>query len=198
MLATLDVVIAFAVIMTVASLLITVLVQMFSAALSLRGKNLSNALALTFQTIEPNLREHAHELAAQILSDPIFSDSLFAPKNRSQPSLAMQTLINAERKLMAARGPPPLPWQPLKRLSPKRRLRSQVASSPLDTASDHEALELSQLERSHDFGDGDQTGRDLPPSTRVQRHDPHRSHAARAAGHVDRSIRRAYPRLGSS
>lgn len=107
MLATLDIVIAFvAVIMTVASLLITILVQMVSAALSLRGKNLSNALALTFQTIDPNRGEHAHELAAQILRDPIFSDSLFAPKHR--PNLPhtdpeMQALFRAERDLMVAR-----------------------------------------------------------------------------------------------
>ena len=52
MLTTLDTVIAFAVIMTVLSLLITLVVQMVSAALSLRGKNLANALALTFQTID--------------------------------------------------------------------------------------------------------------------------------------------------
>ena len=75
MLTTLDTVIAFAVIMTVLSLLITLVVQMVSAALSLRGKNLANALALTFQTIDPNIGKYAHSLAAQILRDPIFSDS---------------------------------------------------------------------------------------------------------------------------
>ena len=82
MLNTLDTVIAFAVIMTVLSLLITIVVQMVSAALSLRGKNLANALALTFQTIDPNLEEQAHSLANQILRDPIFSDSVWRAKKR--------------------------------------------------------------------------------------------------------------------
>src|SRR5436190_2445833 len=82
MLNTIDTVIGFAVIMTVVSLLITILVQMVSSALSLRGKNLANALALTFQTIDPKIGEHAHSLAAQILRDPIFSDSISRSKNR--------------------------------------------------------------------------------------------------------------------
>jgi len=105
MLNTIDTVIAFAVIMTVLSLLITILVQMVSTAFSLRGKNLANALALTFQTIDPKLGEYAHSLAAQILRDPIFSDSLWRPKNRVQiaPDARTQALIDAERKLKDAR-----------------------------------------------------------------------------------------------
>ncbi len=82
MLNTFDMIIAFAVIMTVLSLLITIIVQMVSAALSLRGKNLANALALTFQTIDPKLEEQAQSLANQILRDPIFSDSIWRKKDR--------------------------------------------------------------------------------------------------------------------
>jgi hypothetical protein len=84
MLSSLDTVIAFAVIMTVLCLVITMLVQMISAALALRGKNLANALSLTFQTIDPRIAEHAHALTEQILKDPIFSGSLFAPKGRER------------------------------------------------------------------------------------------------------------------
>jgi hypothetical protein len=104
MLSTLDTVIAFAVIMTVLSVLITIVVQMVSAALSLRGKNLANALALTFQTIDPNIGKHAHSLAAQILRDPIFSDSIFRPKNRAEivPNAKTQKIINAEKNLRNA------------------------------------------------------------------------------------------------
>jgi hypothetical protein len=104
MLNTLDTVIAFAVIMTVLSLLITIVVQMVSTAFSLRGKNLANALALTFQTIDPKLGEYAHSLAAQILRDPIFSDSLWRSKNRIQivPDPRTQALIDAERALKQA------------------------------------------------------------------------------------------------
>src|SRR6266480_7158930 len=102
MLNTIDTVIAFAVIMTVLSLLITILVQMVSAAFSLRGKNLANALALTFQTIDPNIGQHAHSLAAQILRDPIFSDSMWRRKERPILDAAAQKFITAERKLKQA------------------------------------------------------------------------------------------------
>src|SRR6266487_3282325 len=105
MLNTIDTVIAFAVIMTVLSLLITIVVQMVSTTFSLRGKNLANALALTFQTIDPKIGEYAHSLAAQILRDPIFSDSLWRPKNRIQivPDARTQALIEAERRLKEAK-----------------------------------------------------------------------------------------------
>ena len=102
MLNTLDTVIAFAVIMTVLSLLITLVVQMVSAALSLRGKNLANALALTFQTIDPNIGKYAHSLAAQILRDPIFSDSFWQKKPQSLDE-ASQKFIAAQRKLRDAK-----------------------------------------------------------------------------------------------
>ena len=104
MLNTIDTVIAFAVIMTVLSLIITIVVQMVSTTFSLRGKNLANALALTFQTIDPKVGEHAHSLAAQILRDPIFSDSLWRAKNRVKvnPDPDTQALIDEERKLKQA------------------------------------------------------------------------------------------------
>ena len=105
MLQSLDLLLAFALIMTVVSLLITIMVQMVISALALRGKNLANALSLTFQTIDPTLGEYAYALAAQILSDPILSDSLFAPKDRSPVIPAQDShlaaVITAERKLIA-------------------------------------------------------------------------------------------------
>src|SRR6266403_1231158 len=104
MLNTLDTVIAFAVIMTVLSLLITILVQMVSGALFLRGKNLANALALTFQTIDPALKKQAHSLAAQILRDPIFSDSILKKKDRVVKDInaATRALMVAERNFADA------------------------------------------------------------------------------------------------
>jgi hypothetical protein len=102
MLNTLDTVIAFAVIMTVLSLLITLVVQMVSATLSLRGKNLANALALTFQTIDPSIGKYAHSLAAQILRDPIFSDSVWQHKTRRSLDENAQKFIAAQRKLRDA------------------------------------------------------------------------------------------------
>jgi hypothetical protein len=91
MLQSLDTVIAFVVIMTIASLFVTILVQMSSAALSLRGKNLANALALTFQTIDPLLAEKAHQLAARILSDPLISDSTRTQKDKNPSSAVDRT-----------------------------------------------------------------------------------------------------------
>src|SRR6266511_4397364 len=102
MLNTIDIAIAFAVIMTVLSLLITIVVQMVSTAFSLRGKNLANALALTFQTVDPTIGGHAYSLAAQILRDPIFSDSVWRKKNRPAPDPKAQALIAAGRKLKRA------------------------------------------------------------------------------------------------
>src|SRR5438270_5620876 len=81
MLQSVDTAIAFVLIMTVTSVFVTIVVQMCSAALSLRGKNLANALALTFQKLEPSLRGEAHELAAKILSDPLLSDSTRTEKD---------------------------------------------------------------------------------------------------------------------
>lgn len=91
MLQSLDTVIAFVVIMTIASLFVTILVQMSSAALSLRGKNLANALALTFQTINPLLAGKAHQLAARILSDPLISDSTRTDKDKNLASTVNRT-----------------------------------------------------------------------------------------------------------
>ena len=104
MLNTLDIVIGFAVIMTVLSLFITILVQMVSTALALRGKNLANALSLTFQTIDPKIGEQAHSLAAQILRDPIFSDSIWRKKSRVVGA-ATQVFMEVERKIALAEQP---------------------------------------------------------------------------------------------
>jgi hypothetical protein len=83
MLQSLDSIIAFVTIMTITSLFVTVVVQMISAALSLRGKNLANALALTFQTLDPSVANGAYELTARILSDPLLSDSTRTVKRKS-------------------------------------------------------------------------------------------------------------------
>src|SRR3954454_16869072 len=101
MLNTLDIVIGFAVIMTELSLLITIMVQMVSTGLALRGKNLANALSLTFQTIDPKIGEQAHSLAAQILRDPIFSDSIWRNKSRVVGT-ATQVFMEVERKIALA------------------------------------------------------------------------------------------------
>jgi hypothetical protein len=104
MLSSLDIVIAFAVIMTVLCLMITTLVQMVSTAFSLRGKNLANALSLTFQTIDPHIAEQAHALTEHILKDPIFSDSLFTPKGREKSANAKVTFLRQKPWTFRSRG----------------------------------------------------------------------------------------------
>jgi hypothetical protein len=75
MLESLDTLIAFVLIMLVVSLLITIVVQMVSAALNLRGVNLAQALKRTFGVIDPQSEEHAKQLANYILKGRYLSDS---------------------------------------------------------------------------------------------------------------------------
>jgi len=124
MLSSLDTVIAFAVIMTILCLVITILVQIISAALGLRGKNLANALSLTFQTIDPHIAEHAHALTEQILKDPILSDSLGAPKGRENNSNPLwSVLLEAEKNVKMAQQN----WQALARVAADPAKRQEIA-----------------------------------------------------------------------
>ena len=75
MLDSLDTLIAFVLIMLVVSLVITIAVQMTSAALNLRGLNLLNGLSSTFAAIAPDLKQNTKDLARFILNGPILSDS---------------------------------------------------------------------------------------------------------------------------
>ena len=74
MLDSLDTLIAFTLIFTVVSLLVTIVVQMITSALNLRGCNLSYGLAETFETINPDLAKDAKKLAENLLRDPLLSD----------------------------------------------------------------------------------------------------------------------------
>ena len=71
----LDSLIAFVLIMLVVSLLITIAVQMVSAALNLRGLNLAQGLKRTFAVIDPGSDHNAKDLANFILKGRSLSDS---------------------------------------------------------------------------------------------------------------------------
>jgi hypothetical protein len=86
-----DTVIAFVTVLTICSMFVLIVVQMVSATLSLRGKNLANALAQTFQTVSPELKEKAHQLAQRILSDPLLSDSMWKDKQHYSTGDVTQT-----------------------------------------------------------------------------------------------------------
>ncbi len=84
MLAYLDTLIGFAIVMLGISLLITILTQMVSALLSHRGANLKWGLVTLFRHIPGcpllNNDDHAEMIARDILSHPLISDSIFSLK----------------------------------------------------------------------------------------------------------------------
>jgi len=80
MLDSLDTLIAFVLIMLVVSLLITIVVQMFAAALNLRGVNLLVGLKNTFAVIAPSLQDEKGALAGYLLKGGLLSDS-FLPNS---------------------------------------------------------------------------------------------------------------------
>jgi hypothetical protein len=79
MLKQLDTLIGFAVIMTVVSLLITILTQMISSLLGLRGKNLADALEVMIHKIDPGLDQKIRQqLIGDVLTRPVISDSVLS------------------------------------------------------------------------------------------------------------------------
>lgn len=79
MLDSLDTLIGFALIFTIVSLLITILVQIVASVLNLRGRNLLWGVAEAFEAIAPELKAKAEgggmELAEHLLKDSLISDS---------------------------------------------------------------------------------------------------------------------------
>jgi hypothetical protein len=84
MLAYLDTLIGFAVVMLGASLVITILTQMISALLSHRGANLRWGLETMFKNLPAcpllNKAENAAMVAKDVLTHPLISDSIFSLK----------------------------------------------------------------------------------------------------------------------
>jgi len=74
----LDTVIAFAVVMLAVSLLITIFTQAMSSLFAQRGGNLRWGVQVLLRTINPSLGDSAGNLAQQILTHPIISDSIFS------------------------------------------------------------------------------------------------------------------------
>jgi len=74
----LDTIIAFVVVMLGLSLLITLLNQTVSSFLSFRGANLRWGIGTMLTTLDPNLKEHATDIANKVLTEPVVSDSVLA------------------------------------------------------------------------------------------------------------------------
>ncbi len=73
-----DTIFAFVVILAGVSLLVTILVQMASAFVSLRGSNLRWGIKTLIANADPDLAPRAEEIAEKILHHPLISDSTFS------------------------------------------------------------------------------------------------------------------------
>lgn len=85
MLTQLDTLIGFVVVMSVVSLLITIVTQIASSLLGLRGRNLSDALVAMIHKIDPALDEDAKALVDKVLTHPVISDSTLSMSARWLP-----------------------------------------------------------------------------------------------------------------
>ena len=101
MLVYLDTIIAFAVIMLGLSLLVTLFNQMISAFLGYRGTNLRWGIETMLRTLSPTLDKRAREIANQLLTEPVISDSVFGWL-RNVPGL---DAITRRWRLASAIGP---------------------------------------------------------------------------------------------
>src|SRR5207245_2301593 len=101
----------------------------------LAWKKFGQRLALTFQTIDPTLKKQAHSLAAQILRDPIFSDSILKKKDRVVKDInaATRALMVAERNFADAEKSLK---EAEKSLAEKKR-----GNAAVDTAAEQKAIE---------------------------------------------------------
>jgi hypothetical protein len=77
----LDTVIAFVVIITGVSLMVTLLTQMASACLGLRGTNLRWGIATLLKQLDPSLAPHAEQVSQAVLEHPLISDSTVSKAN---------------------------------------------------------------------------------------------------------------------
>jgi hypothetical protein len=104
MLKQLDVLIGFITVMSLVSLLITVITQLVSSKLDLRGKNLLSALEAMFLTLKPDLKDgdknKAFALADAILRHPAISDSIQSDGSRTLASaIRPQELLDIIEKI---------------------------------------------------------------------------------------------------
>ncbi len=110
----LDTILAFVLIITGISLLITALNQAVSALLGLRGTHLRWALATLLGQLDPGLKQHAREISQRVLEHKLISDSVFSgfatnlfSRWRCASAIRQDELIDILR--MLAKAPPGQP-----------------------------------------------------------------------------------------
>src|ERR1700731_2168240 len=103
MLKQLDVLIGFAMVMSLVSMLIMAISQMVLSGLQLRGKQLMDALEAMFKTLKPDLGAKAKGLAEAVLRHPLISDSAKSGDNRGLASaIRPEELLEILKKLSAS------------------------------------------------------------------------------------------------
>jgi hypothetical protein len=110
MLKQLDVLIGFAVVMSIVSMLIMVINQMVLSGLQLRGKQLMDALEAMFKTLKPDLGEKAKALAEAVLRHPVISDSAKSGDKRGLASAIRPEELLAILKKLEASADDPDKW----------------------------------------------------------------------------------------
>jgi hypothetical protein len=102
MLKQLDVLIGFAVVMSIVSMLIMAISQMVLSGLQLRGKQLMYALEAMFKTLKPDMAGKARALAEAVLRHPVISDSARSGDSRGLASaIRPEELLEILKKLSA-------------------------------------------------------------------------------------------------
>lgn len=124
MIQNLEVLISFAVVMAGLSLLITILNQMISAALSIRGTTLRFGIQVLLENISPELKSQAGQISHEILSHALVSDAYSAKYKRPfwdfyklASTIRREELTGILKILKESAPDQPEPWQePLKKL----------------------------------------------------------------------------------
>jgi hypothetical protein len=105
MLKQLDVLIGFAVVMSLVSMLIMAISQMVLSGLQMRGKQMMDALEAMFATLKPDLAGKAKALAEAVLRHPVISDSAKSGEKRGLASaIRPQELLDILANLHASKG----------------------------------------------------------------------------------------------
>src|SRR5262245_4327812 len=77
----LDIAIALVVVMLAVSLLVTILTQMVTSVLGLRGENLRRGISDLISTVHPDAANHADDIADKVLNHRLISDSAVSKVN---------------------------------------------------------------------------------------------------------------------
>jgi len=106
MLKQLDTLIGFVVVMSVVSLLITIITQIVSSFLGLRGRNLADALEAMIHQIDPQIDGELREaLLTRVLTRPIISDSMLSMSEKFWDKVPLLSGLRAVWKQASAIRP---------------------------------------------------------------------------------------------